>query len=532
MSWMYVLKSSRLYGFYLHGTTPVRSFPISTELWPGNLARGHQLLRGGLIVNEQYIPGHEIMNCLEKTNGFLPNVIARIHGFEWLRDLKEVGQNIARKTARHMLSHWIYHNHSWTQRSWRSPSWEPEIMGTRLCNWLHLYDFFGASADEDFRDVFFTSMYRQSKHLAQITPFIEDPQKRFIALKALILMGLLGILEGDIVSLLKDFESTLQQMMSADGAHTSGSPILQCLLLRDLIDIRSSLRQTEHDEPPFITAAIYQITPVVRFFRHGDGTLSHFKGDINETQMGLAPDILNPAFVDMVLSIADVKGRPPNCLQHMGYERAMNKSGLVMLNTRVRRVLHSPCDVEPGLPILDFEWSLGPQRIIELADIVIQQEGQQWLQLNAQDGHFTRKRHNRSEGIILNTDFDQRVEDRIYHHQRQIFLSAQSQDLRVQDTLTFSKEALVAVRLFLNQTLDVQNATSDTKHITLCQKNSSQKNIKKTQKKWILLYGDCDQHILIPSEQNSQLSVLFMKKLAPNTPWSFKWAIRAQDAEV
>jgi uncharacterized heparinase superfamily protein len=216
-------------------------------VWPGDQSLGQTLLRGGLIINGQYVPGHEVMNCIEKTTSFSQDIVARIHGFEWLRDLKAVSQNMARKTARHMISHWIYHNHSWTQMSWRTTPWCPQIMGHRLSNWIQLYDFFGSSADEEFREIFFTSLYRQAKHLSRSYVDALKPCDRFNAIKGLFTAASVGIIKLNTQSLLKQIEVTLKQIVLDDGTHKSGSPILQCFLLKDLIDIRNIIRQNDNE---------------------------------------------------------------------------------------------------------------------------------------------------------------------------------------------------------------------------------------------------------------------------------------------
>jgi hypothetical protein len=207
----------------------------------------------------------------------------------------------------------------------------------------------------------------------------------------------------------------------------------------------------------------------------------------------------------------------------------MNKSGLVILNTKVRNTSHIPDGLEPGLPILDFEWSLGQQRLVDIADIILQYDGNKWLDLDVSGGNLVCKRISKGEGIILLADFDQRKDDIIYRHQRQIFLSSEGSDLRGQEVITFSKEALVAIRFVVNPSIQAQAATTDGKFITLSLDAQNMKKQKEnTPKSWKLVYSECDSTVIVPPEQNSPLCLLFMKKITPQTPWNFKWAIRCE----
>jgi uncharacterized heparinase superfamily protein len=92
--------------------------------------------------------------------------------------------------------------------------------------------------------------------------------------------------------------------------------------------------------------------PMLRLFRHGDGTLSHFNG------MGVtAADHLAT-----LLTYDDMRSQPIHHAPHSGYERL--EAGKTLLVADVGRPPPTALSQEAGAGCLSFEFSSGPQRII------------------------------------------------------------------------------------------------------------------------------------------------------------------------
>ena len=82
-------------------------------------------------------------------------------------------------------------------------------------------------------------------------------------------------------------------------------------LLFDLLPLRQMFASREVDTPEALLHAIDRMLPMVRLFRHGDGTLSHFNG------MGVtAADHLAT-----LLTYDDMRSQPIQHAPHSGYER-------------------------------------------------------------------------------------------------------------------------------------------------------------------------------------------------------------------
>ena len=135
------------------------------------------------LSTEPYPVGNSMISVSElwDPEGSETVAIESLHTFSWLRDLRVVGDNSARKIARQLIQNWVKRN-----RDWLSLSWRPDILGQRLSIWIGLYDFFGASAEDAFQKLFMKSLMRQYRHLKKSFCFAETPLQKFFALKGLI----------------------------------------------------------------------------------------------------------------------------------------------------------------------------------------------------------------------------------------------------------------------------------------------------------------------------------------------------------
>ncbi len=82
---------------------------------------------------------------------------------EWLRDLRAVGTDMARRRAIGLIEEWITE-----QDSWAEDSWSPEVLGARLANWIAFYAFYAPQIARDFNARLLTSMARQLRHLIHV----------------------------------------------------------------------------------------------------------------------------------------------------------------------------------------------------------------------------------------------------------------------------------------------------------------------------------------------------------------------------
>lgn len=339
--WLWI-SSSPLYGCTLSGKR-FRSTRLEYDVWEGEDTLGQHMLTSGMQVGSRFVPLEELIHMLG--DPYITEIPA-IHSFEWLRHLKKLGHNMSRKMARHLLMQWIEGHQSYRHMPWKH--WQAGILGYRVSNWVMLYDFFGISADDVFRKLFWRSLSQQVHHLARMSLYSLPPQQRWMALK-----GLLMTTQATR-RYLPRLEATLGEILWQDGGHKDLS--LQLFVLRDLIDLQRHLGLKEG----IIPEAIEKMAGVVRFLRNSDGLLSPL--------VALSPfGVCSSHFVDMVLSMADVHKRPPVRLPYTGIERLQHPIGLFFVQTRPR-----PQPIIPGgIGVLDWVWTPQSDPML-MSDVYVQ----------------------------------------------------------------------------------------------------------------------------------------------------------------
>ncbi len=338
-----------IYNLSLKSPPPVALLSVPSDPWPGDAARGRAILAnsfpfGGMTINSETPPW--------LPPGASTEFLSSLHGFEWLRDLRAVGGDAARRQARHLISDWMGRFGLWQEDSWRA-----DVLGARLASWITFHDFFCASADDRYRLKVFDSLGRQARHLARTLPRTTANERGgaelIAAIRGLIQSGIsLPGGEARRDQGLRLLGRELQRQILADGCHASRSPGTHMTVLRHLIDIRAALRVAKFRVPEFLQTAIDRMAPALRFFRHGDGSLSLF----NDTQTG------DSILVDTILAQADAKGRPLRSAPHAGFERL--SLGRTIVIADVGKPPPAGLDRDAHAGTLALEMSVGRERLI------------------------------------------------------------------------------------------------------------------------------------------------------------------------
>jgi uncharacterized heparinase superfamily protein len=334
------------------GRTPPALAVVPPDPWTGEPRTGASLLNGVYAAAGQAIP------FIRQTGGLISpdwrpaaashGWLKALHGFSWLRDLRAVGGDMARRRARALVLSWLD-----AHAAWDDLAWSPEIAGARIANWIALHDFFCASADDDFRRQVFDSLARQARHLSRVVPGRLDGHD--------LLTALFGMAHGGIslpgqsrllAEAMRQLDRELSRQVLADGGHVERNPSVQLAVLRQLIDLRGALRAGRYAVPEFVQHTIDRMTPALRFFRHCDGGLALFNGGREE----------DPAVVDAVLGQADARGRPLKSALHVGFERLI--AGRTLLLMDVGRPPAPGIDAEAHAGTLSIEVSVGKERLI------------------------------------------------------------------------------------------------------------------------------------------------------------------------
>ena len=332
--------------FNMREIVPQRLRVVPPDPWAGDAQRGRDMIAGVFRFAGQSI---ERENLSWRPEAARSEWLAELHGFEFLRDLRSVGGDRARRMAREMVASWLHH--------YEQPSEAPcgaDVTGARLAAWISFHDFFCASAEDGFRLNYFTSLVRQAKHLQRTLPGGLGGIALMRALKGLAYAGL--ALEDGSDRLEVSFKMILKEIREQilpDGAHVSRSPQTTFEFLQILVDLRTALTAARLPLPDELQHAIDRITPAVKFYRHVDGTLAQFNGG----QEG------NANICDATLMHSGAKGKAMKSLPHAGYEKiCLGRSGLIMDVGLPPAAQKYAGRVHTGL--LGFEYSYGKDKVI------------------------------------------------------------------------------------------------------------------------------------------------------------------------
>ncbi len=312
--------------------------------WAGDPARGSRLLRGEFSfsgVTRRLEPG---------AWGVGPGgeaLHAQIHSFTWLRDLRVIGDPDARIRTRVLIEDWL-------ERGQAEPiASRPDVMGARIAAWLAHFDFFAASADDDFRAALMWRLVVDARILAAALPAEEQDGRAITALKGLMAASVAMPEHADYLTRgLRFLPQEIARQVLDDGGHVERSPAAHLGVLRDLIEIRAMLQVAGAAVPGVLGQAIDRMAQALRALRHGGGSLALFNGTRDEQVL----------MIDQVLAQAGRSGRPPARLPRMGFERLA--AGRTVL------IVDAGCPAAPGLDrfahagTLAFEMSVGQERLI------------------------------------------------------------------------------------------------------------------------------------------------------------------------
>jgi uncharacterized heparinase superfamily protein len=456
---------SPLYRLALLGRAPDQVLQAPTDPWPGDADNGRAIAEGRWRLAGQTLS----FDPKDGTPEWYPDAawtgwMEELHGFVWLRDLREMGGN-SRQVARHALAGWMADCGSWDRFAWR-----PDILGRRLVAWLTHGGFLMNGADALFRRRFLQSLAEQTRHLSRVVTAGPEGLGRIAAVKALLYAGLaLPGQEKRFTQAMRLLEHELDRQMLGDGGQRERNPGVQFLLLRDLVDMRLALIGARKPVPDWLQQTIDRAAPMLRFYRHGDGGLALFNG----AQEGRAE------LIDNVLAIGQATGKPVSRAQHPGYERLAARKTLILVDAAGPP--HADFAANTHAAPLAFEMSVGTERLIvsmgawrgadsawrEAARATaahstmgVDDKDAVELRKDGSLGRVPRKvlveRHEEDGAQLLTLSHDgYRPLGRLIHH-RTLYLSADGEDVRGQDAIEGPGGEQFALRFHLHP--DVQAA--------------------------------------------------------------------------
>ncbi|PZQ13086.1 MAG: heparinase [Ancylobacter novellus] len=273
---------------------------------------------------------------------------AALHGFGWLRHLRAADTSLARANARSLVDEWIA-----ARRGRDAVAASPAVLARRLISWLCHSPLILDGADRAFYRRFLKSLARQTRQLGGSAGGAPEGASRLLAQAALAYAGL--CLAGEtrlLKTAAKALGDEIERQILPDGGHVSRNPATLVDLLLDLLPLRQAFSARNVQPPQALITAIDRMTPMLRFFRHGDGEFAQFNG------AGPTPTDL----VATILAYDDVRGLPVEDAPHSGYQRFSAGEALVIMDAGAPPPFALSSEAHAGC--LSFEFSSGIERIV------------------------------------------------------------------------------------------------------------------------------------------------------------------------
>ncbi|WP_229426569.1 heparinase II/III family protein [Microvirga alba] len=271
-----------------------------------------------------------------------------LYGFGWLRHLRAAGTALAQANARSLVDEFVT-----SKLGDRKIACHTQVVARRLISFISQSPLILEGADHAFYQRFLRILGQGIRDLERHVRAGALPYDQLMAAIALCYAGLCCEgLDKTLKRASRLLVRELDRQILSDGGHASRNPRVIVDLLFDLLPLRQMFASREVDTPEALLHAIDRMLPMVRLFRHGDGTLSHFNG------MGVtAADHLAT-----LLTYDDMRSQPIHHAPYSGYERLEAGRSLLVADVGgpPPRLLSS----EAGAGCLSFEFSSGTQRIV------------------------------------------------------------------------------------------------------------------------------------------------------------------------
>jgi uncharacterized heparinase superfamily protein len=270
-------------------------------------------------------------------------------GFGWLRHLRAADTALTRANARSLVDDWM----SNPANQKRAISRRADVLSRRVISLLSQAPLVLGDTDSKFYRKYLRGLSREIRYLRYTMLDIPDGVPRLQVLVAVCYAALcLANQSKQIRGASRKLSDELQRQILPDGGHISRNPGALIELLIDLLPLRQTFAARNIAPPPALLNAIDRMMPMLRFFRHGDGSVALFNG-----MSGTPSDL-----IATLLAYDDTHGAPMASMPHTGFQRLDAGQMTVIIDTgpppppSVSQDAHAGC--------LSFEMSSGTSRIV------------------------------------------------------------------------------------------------------------------------------------------------------------------------
>jgi uncharacterized heparinase superfamily protein len=262
-------------------------------------------------------------------------------GFGWLRHLRAAESAITRANGRALVDEWIT-----LQGTWHPLAWRPDVVSRRIISWLSQATLVLQDADVRFYRRFLRSLVRQVSYLRHTAG---DARRGVAHLQATFALANAALCIAGQKRRIRSATAALQQELERqilpDGGHIGRDPGAIIEILLELLPLRQAYASRNIAPPPALLNATDRMMPMLRFFRHSDGSFARFNG-------------MGPTPADLLLTLMaydETRGAPVANAPHSGYQRLDSGGGVLIMD--VGKVPPLDMSLEAHAGFLSFEFS-------------------------------------------------------------------------------------------------------------------------------------------------------------------------------
>lgn len=372
------------------------------------------------------------------------------HDFSWLSELKDMGGDQARQSARLLVASWADKYRASSKHAKHAPACNDSFMSAkRILNLLLSYDFHGCSATESYQSLVALILIRDgltlSKKMAGALSNIRGSKDYFYQSCALISAALCLQAHDEWVEIgEKALLEALEIQILFDGGHISRNPQRLADMLKACLDLRGLYRKVDRAVPNGVQTSIDRMGQALKFFRYTDKKLAVFNGGQEYHEKTL----------DLILHQAGLGSKIVKTLPKSGFERlSQGRTNLVM---DVGSVSDSGLRVDTHLAPLAFELSHGKERMVVncgahpyhggWSDALKKTAAHSTLVINHQDVSYplskiVSERTDTKEAVLVEAMQNGYEKSCGAKHVRRVHVSDKGQMIRGEDSLFFDGES-------------------------------------------------------------------------------------------
>jgi uncharacterized heparinase superfamily protein len=342
----YAFHASPLYRWKYYGQVPERLLIAPTDLRTADPTIANDIYSGRFVFAGEVVDvaGFSVFEIEAPSRAWAE----RLHSFGWLRHLRASDLAVSRSNARALVDEWIR-----LQKNHDPAARDPDVTARRILSWLAQTPLVLEGCDHGFYRRFMRALTRQVRHLRRVA---RDVRPGLPRLRVMMALAAAGLSLSDQPRLVRQasrwLDQELQRQILPDGGHVGRNPGTILEILVDLLPLRQAFTARGQQPSAVLLGAIDRMMPMLRFFRHSDGSFARFNG-MGETQLGL---------LATVLAYDDARGSAGRNAPFVGYQRLEAGDTVILMDAGAPPAPVLSLDAHAGC--LSFEMSVGRQPLI------------------------------------------------------------------------------------------------------------------------------------------------------------------------